>query len=119
MGYQLYAEFRPEVKGWGEKGKLELAKVLGLRKGHGDEAQIKAENGGGLADAVKSEESDAVAGQENVTPSSPGPKFQVALQRRSADGSPLSKSVEVEELHTSGDLQDDYGELSDSDLVEL
>lgn len=38
VGYGLYEQFRPEipegVKGWGAKGRLDLAKILALAQGH-------------------------------------------------------------------------------------
>lgn len=40
LGYQLYAEFRPEVSGWGQRGHLHLGRVLDLRK------KAKTEEGG-------------------------------------------------------------------------
>lgn len=34
-GFSLYADFRPEVKEWGERGRLECERVLALRKAPG------------------------------------------------------------------------------------
>jgi hypothetical protein len=42
-GFSLYAEFRPEVNGWGKKGTLHLKNILQLRKKQPAERKDSAE----------------------------------------------------------------------------
>lgn len=56
-GFALYADFRPEVKEWGERGRLGCERILGQRKRHADSAtegtaipNIKVEGEGGEGD---------------------------------------------------------------------
>ena len=52
-GFALYADFRPKVKEWGERGRLSCERILGQRKRHAGSAaegtavpNVKMERGG-------------------------------------------------------------------------
>lgn len=113
IGYQLYAEFRPEVKGWGEKGRLELSSILNLRH------KPKAEE----APADEAVEDPAVKPEadENAIPSlvvkAEEVETSLSGQLQEEEQQPPAKKVKRE----PDTADDDFGDegLSDSDLLGL
>ena len=113
IGYQLYAEFRPEVTGWGEKAHLSLAKILDLRRGPDGriikqeeakpvltEATSEDEPAAHRTPAVKEEEEDSSTRVSDVVGASPDRKAKL-------------------EVPPEVDPFDDDGGISDSDLAGL
>ena len=83
-GFQLYAEFRPDVPGWGAKGEVRCEKILEQRKQRA-EAETKADpdaEGSGSGGVVKYEDGSghggsAPSGAENPDePASKKPKTE-------------------------------------------
>jgi hypothetical protein len=111
IGYQLYAEFRPEVKGWGEKGRLELSSILDLRHKPKAEEPAEAETAG--HPAVKAEPVDdttppaAVKAEEAVT--------SLIDQQQDQEEEPPAKKIKREPSIADDEFGD--GGLSDSDLL--
>ncbi|KAF7964588.1 hypothetical protein HWV62_5383, partial [Athelia sp. TMB] len=80
-GFELYAEFRPRVEGWGGRGEVRCDKVLALRKKH------KTSVGNVKEDAVATEPQDC---QHNL-------KIFVKVERANS----------LQELHNSEDDEPD------------
>ena len=75
-GFSLYADFRPEAEGWGQRGEVRCSKILSLRKarreGDGDgsdgERTTSTVDSSAVASIVKMEElssADADGGQQS------------------------------------------------------
>lgn len=127
IGYQLYAEFRPEVRNWGEKAQLRLASILDLRrqedgtlfgavkteddKPAAPPAEEKLAEGTDLIQpTVKTEEGDPPAPKQPLF----APKAEDEAEESPDAAAPPSKKVKLEE-----DFDDDDGGISDSDLAGL
>ena len=113
IGYQLYAEFRPEVTGWGEKAHLSLAKILDLRRGP-DGRLLKQEEVKPAVDGA----SVAIAAEENATKVKKE-EDESTPQTDATDASPASKVKRETSPAPAPDPFDDDGGISDSDLAGL
>lgn len=54
-GFALYAGFRPEQVGWGEKGEVKCATILGLRRQGEESRSANGEAATGIRDAIGEE----------------------------------------------------------------
>ncbi|GJE84210.1 hypothetical protein PsYK624_002860 [Phanerochaete sordida] len=100
-GFYLYADFRPDVAGWGGRGEVRCAKILALRRKEplpAQEQSVKVE------DVVKVEEVDATdRPEEGGTADEPEPK--------------RSRGMTLEEYEAALDADDVFASV-DLDLVD-
>jgi hypothetical protein len=101
VGFGLYADFRPEVSGWGKRGELRCETLLGLRKGP------KGEPEPGLSVADSRVERTGDSGQEGVVKH--GAPNEEPSQSESEDALRQESEVEPNTLHdTSFDQLDEF-----------
>ncbi|KAK9897322.1 hypothetical protein P389DRAFT_183270 [Cystobasidium minutum MCA 4210] len=133
LGFNLYAEFRPEVHGWGERGHLNLGKVLDLRRQANGQVKVEEEKPSIDTNADVPEE---VVVKARVDPDIPpsDPAVQVADGEGVGDSTsvkkeepseqeeslvePPAKKVKVEADTDKSEEWDDGG-IADDDLVGL
>ena len=94
MGYSLYADFRPDVNGWGGRGVLKCETILGLRKERKGERELSRESIGPRI--TKTEDSGEVV----VKPEEPdkGPAHSLPDDALDADSAGKQPKLEPNEL---------------------
>lgn len=120
IGYQFYIEFRPEVKGWGEKGTLDLGKVLELRRQPKTEAAEDVERPpqGDDEEAGKNEESENRESQTSQGESPSTIQEQSRDIKRESEPPPIAESQPRKKIKLEDNDFEDGG-LQDSDLLDL
>ncbi|PIL37119.1 hypothetical protein GSI_00811 [Ganoderma sinense ZZ0214-1] len=110
-GFSLYADFRPQSEGWGQRGEVRCSTILGLRKVSGESAEKD-----GLATSLM----DAPSAVDNIVQLKPPPGESGEAAHASEDPpfkKPRRESFELDEYDAALDDDALFGEFDLSSIL--
>ena len=106
-GFSLYADFRPQSEGWGQRGEVRCSTILGLRKFSGESAESD-----GLATKLR----DAPSAVDSIVQLEPPPGESGEATHASEAKKPKRETSEPDEYDAALDDDAVFGEFDLSSI---